>query len=129
MTPYRISRRSWKTRSMKLSIYIGWRVSHRNMCLHYRVWLIWSNIIVELRKSVPWQKTKTLPSCQTSNRGWTNAPRCRKEWNVIPWPYMMNKGQNRVGHPPAKGSYNHRGEILQPPTTIHLKGNKTFRGP
>ena len=39
-------------------------------CLHFRVWLRWSNKVLDLRKSAPWNKIKTLPAVQTRNRVW-----------------------------------------------------------
>ena len=37
--------------------------------------------------------------------------------------------ETRVGGNPRKGSYMHREQSIQAPTTIHILKNRTFRGP
>ena len=58
--------------------------------------------MTELRKDEPWQKMKTLPEVQTSNRGWIKSPRDGKESKSSPYPQALIQGRRHAGKPPQK---------------------------
>ena len=68
MAPHKTPIGSWKTKATKLSCSIGLIGAFRKPCLYLRVWLRRRNKMEELRKNNPWQKIKTSPTGQTSNR-------------------------------------------------------------
>ena len=64
--------------------------------------------MADLSKNDPGQKMKTLPSVQTSNRGWINPPRYGNELKYIPHPYVSRQGWRHEKKTHRKGSNTHR---------------------
>ena len=85
--------------------------------------------MVDLRKIASRQKIKTLPSGQTSNRGWTKPSRYGKELKYRPQPCVSRQGRRHAEKPPKKRELYKQGRNSTGPYYIHLKGNISFRGP
>ena len=84
MTALRTIIRFWERRAIKMSSYIGWRGAWRKPCIHNKMWLRFSNEMMDLRKNDPREKTKSPPAGQTKNRVWINPSRDRNYLKARP---------------------------------------------
>ena len=82
MASLRTKIRYWEKRETKLSSSIGWRGAWRNPCTHFRVDTEQQN--GGPQKNGPWQKMKTPPEGQTSNRRWIKPSRYGKDMKASP---------------------------------------------
>ena len=86
MTALRTIIRFWERRAIKMSSYIGWRGAWRNPCIHNKMWLRFSNEMMDHRENDPREKTKSPPAGQTKNSACIKPSRDRKELKAIPYP-------------------------------------------